>query len=82
MRLFRPAQGPQWLVQVLQSIERAMAVRWDSPLMLQSFAKADLPTAANWTGGIIYVTDDVGGETIAFSDGADWLRVQDRAVIS
>lgn len=31
---------------------------------------------------MIYVSDESGGATIAFSDGSNWLRVQDRAAIS
>lgn len=52
---------------------------------LKSYAKASLPSAAA-TGagmyGVIIVTDDVGGLTLAFSDGTNWRRVQDRNVIS
>lgn len=49
---------------------------------LPIFAKADLPSASDYLRCIIYVSDDVGGATIAFSDGSDWRRVQDRAVIA
>lgn len=59
-----------------------MARRRDAPILLQDFAKADLPSAANWTGGMVYVTDDVGGATPAFSDGTNWRRTADRNVIS
>jgi len=31
---------------------------------------------------MIYVSDESGGATLAFSDGLVWRRVQDRAVIS
>jgi hypothetical protein len=31
---------------------------------------------------IIYVTNEVGGSTLAFSDGTNWRRVQDRAIIA
>lgn len=31
---------------------------------------------------LIYVTDEAGGPTIAFRDGAAWRRVQDRAVVT
>lgn len=52
------------------------------PAQLPSYAKASLPSAANNTGCLIYVTNDVGGAVPAFSDGASWLRVTDRNVIS
>lgn len=52
------------------------------PLSLSSVAVADLPTASEWEGAIVYVSDETGGATLAFSDGSDWRRVQDRAVVS
>ena len=33
-------------------------------------------------GQIVYVSDETGGATLAFSDGTNWRRLQDRAVIS
>lgn len=33
-------------------------------------------------GGIIYVSDETGGATLAFSDGTNWRRVQDRAIVA
>lgn len=50
------------------------------PLPLKSYAVADLPTASDWEGAIVYVSDETGGATVAFSDGTNWRRVQDRAV--
>lgn len=49
--------------------------------VLRSYAKASLP-AATTAAQLIYVTDDTGGATPAFSDGTNWRRVADRAVIS
>jgi hypothetical protein len=43
---------------------------------------AALPSAPANTGAIIYVSDETGGATIAFSDGANWRRVQDRSVVA
>lgn len=33
-------------------------------------------------GAILFVTDETGGPTLAFSDGSNWRRVQDRAVVA
>ena len=33
-------------------------------------------------GQIVYISDETGGATLAFSDGTNWRRLQDRAVIS
>lgn len=54
----------------------------DEPVILKSYAVANVPAAAEWEGSIIYVSDETGGATVAFSDGTDWRRLQDRAVIS
>ena len=32
--------------------------------------------------GLIFVSNEAGGATIAFSDGINWRRVQDRAIVS
>lgn len=53
-----------------------------APVMLKPYVKASLPDAATYDNGIIIVRDDVGGLVLAFSDGANWLRVTDRNVIS
>jgi len=45
------------------------------------YTSATLPSAAI-PGGLIYVSDESGGSTMAFSDGATWRRVQDRAIVS
>lgn len=53
-----------------------------APLQLKSYAVADLPDASDWTGAMIFVSDETGGATPAYSDGTNWLRVADRAVVS
>lgn len=72
MRLFRPAQGPLWLENVLQSVERAMGQRWSSPVLLQDFATADLPSATSYTGGVVY---DTTVADLKYSDGTNWKRI-------
>jgi len=82
VKLFRPADAPQWLEGVLRSIERAFRDARDAPVRLPEYAVAELPDAADWRGGQINVSDEAGGYVPAFSDGTDWLRVTDRAVVS
>ena len=53
-----------------------------NPLRLEKVAVADLDTASIWTGALIYVTDETGGAVPAFSDGTNWRRVTDRAIVS
>ncbi len=47
------------------------------------FTVATAPSASEaGEGAMIYVTDEAGGAIPAFSDGTDWRRMSDRAVIS
>jgi hypothetical protein len=46
-----------------------------------SYTVATLPSAGE-AGQFVFVADETGGATMAFSDGTDWRRVQDRAVVS
>lgn len=48
----------------------------------RSFTVATLPAASDYEACTIYVSDETGGATLAFSDGTNWRRVQDRAVVS
>lgn len=61
----------------------ANGVAFGLPAKFPSFAVAGVPSAASaGAGAMIYVTDESGGAVPAFSDGSDWRRVTDRAVIS
>lgn len=85
-----PSSFLRWFQQIFDRVGTG-------PFKIQGYNKADLasvvtnPLAPNRWGftstedsfsSIIYVTDDVDGATLAFSDGTNWLRVSDRAVIS
>lgn len=48
---------------------------------LNSYTVANLPSAGT-AGQMIYVTNESGGAVPAFSDGTNWRRVTDRAVVS
>lgn len=47
---------------------------------LLSFTVAALPAVT--VARMIYVSDEAGGAVPAFSDGTNWRRVTDRAVVS
>jgi hypothetical protein len=78
---FREIRKHAW-----QTIVEALGldVATDSTLLLQvkTYTVGTVPTASSYPRGIIYVSDETGGATLAFSDGSDWRRVQDRAVVS
>jgi hypothetical protein len=52
------------------------------PPILPTYTVAGVPSAATYARGLIYVSNESGGAVPAFSDGTDWRRVTDRAVIS
>ena len=52
------------------------------PLKLAPYTVARLPDAAKWSGHLVYVTDETGGAVTAVSDGVNWRRQTDRAVVA
>lgn len=62
----------------------------NGPFKVRGYEVAALPSASDWASNnttnlfssIIYVTDESGGSTLAFSDGTNWRRVWDLAVVS
>jgi hypothetical protein len=78
-----PRDAPFWAQQLADDVSRELRVRAKGlPLVLASFVKTDLPDPARWANAWIYVSNDVGGATPAFSDGAAWRRCSDRAIIA
>lgn len=49
---------------------------------LPTYTVATVPTASAYTRRMIYISDEAGGAVPAFSDGTNWRRVTDRAVVS
>lgn len=60
----------------------ACALDVEGPVRVKSYTVAGVPAASAAAGQIIYVSNETGGATLAFSDGTNWRRVQDRAVVS
>lgn len=53
------------------------------PVVPQAYAVAGLPDpVVVGAGAMAYVTDETGGPVPAFSDGTNWRRMTDRAVVS
>lgn len=51
-------------------------------VQLHSYTVSTLPDATIEAGGMIFVSDEVGGAVPAFTDGTNWRRVTDRAIVS
>lgn len=44
----------------------------EKPLVLATYTVATLPTAADWTGGIVYVSNGTSNKRLAVSNGTLW----------
>jgi hypothetical protein len=51
-------------------------------VVLGTYTVSTVPSAANHARGLIWISNESGGATPAFSDGTNWRRVSDRAIIS
>jgi hypothetical protein len=64
-------------------VNPATRLHVDGPIRCGASTVATIPSAStSGPGTIIYVSNEAGGAVLAFSDGTNWRRVTDRAVIS
>lgn len=56
--------------------------RLTAPIKLKEYTVLTLPSVVTYKGSLIAVTNETGGYTVAFSDGTNWRRVQDRVIVS
>lgn len=55
----------------------------EDSVILESYTVATLPDVPVISSpGLIYVSDETGGAVPAFSDGSNWRRCTDRAIVS
>lgn len=54
----------------------------DGPVGVGQYTVAGKPAASTFAGHVIYLTNETGGATLAYSDGTNWRRVYDNAVAS
>lgn len=47
----------------------------DGPLPLKSYTAAELPSAAEHTGAVVYVSDGASGTKFRGSDGSGWVNL-------
>ena len=75
MARIREAASPR---EQLRAIEQAI----NSALIVPKFTVATLPSPTAFENRIVRVTDEVGGDTLAWADGTDWRRTTDNAIVS
>lgn len=75
----RPAVGSGLAI---ADLSRQVEEGFETARRLDRYTVATLPDAVSLRGVMIIVTDESGGEIPAWSDGTNWRRVSDRAIVS
>lgn len=78
MTLPRGGVEPAWFNPFRRSLDRELT----RLSRLADYTVATLPGASDHRYEMVFVTDESGGAVPAFSDGTNWRRVTDRAVVS
>lgn len=87
-----PDQKEQWtqpdgrltlaVYQYFRELDQAIRGLISGPVFLPTYTVSTVPSAAGNAQAWIYVSNESGGAQPAFSDGTNWRRASDRAVIS
>lgn len=81
-----PADSPPWGVAMLRDVIAWVRALSKEPAYLPSYTVSTLPSAADWytsqNSSMIFVSNESGGAVAAFTDGTNWRRVTDRAIVS
>lgn len=73
--------GTEWGIQTKDGAGiTGFSINNDGVGVARNYTVATVPTSV--AGGIIYVTNESGGATLCYGDGATWRRIYDSAVIS
>lgn len=70
------------LIRVLNALIARTGGQTGGPFALPVLTVAELQALTATAGLVAYCSDETGGATLAFGDGTNWRRVQDRVVIS
>ena len=62
--------------------EEIMHVLWKLEKAFVKEVVAELPNPIGFFGHIVFVTDEVGGPVLSFSDNLEWRRWTDRVIVS
>lgn len=76
------ADAPAWAHEFARRVDLEIQEQGRQPVALPSFIKTNLPDSARYRTCWIFVADEAGGAVPAFSDGTEWRRCTDRAVVS
>lgn len=71
-----------WIKQVYDNLSGINDTKSYTVAELADISAADFDPADTGRAAFIYVSDESGGAQMAFSDGTDWRRFTDRAIVS
>lgn len=73
------SNAPSWARQMVDQINAEL--NQPNRSVAPTVSVSNLPKATP-AGQTIFLSDETGGATLAFSDGTNWRRYSDRAVVS
>lgn len=74
-----------WARRIIVYFEQQVNLEEEPPpdyTQLHSYTVAEANAISPGAGVLIYVSNETGGATLAFHDGTNWRRVQDRNIIA
>lgn len=74
-----------WARRIIVYFEQQVQLEEEPPpdyTQLHIYTVAEANALSPGAGVLVYVSDETGGATLAFNDGTNWRRVQDRAIIA
>jgi hypothetical protein len=83
---FTKFMPPAWTSWINELFDRVGG----GPFKIKGYSKTGLPIASEWANSsstnpftsLIWVYDEVGGATLAYSNGTVWKRVHDNTTVS
>lgn len=77
-----PPGSPPWAIELVRRMNAEFLNRSKLPVRMPVFTVATLPDPAQFKDCWVKVSNESGGDTAAESDGTNWRRMQDRAIVS
>ena len=71
-----------WIKQVYEHLNGVNDTKSYTVAELADIPASDYDPASTGHGSFVYISDETGGTQMAFSDGTNWRRFTDRAIVS
>ncbi len=76
------ADAPAWAHDLARRVETEVRDYVHQPAFVPVYTVSNMPDVEKFRHRWVYVSDESGGAVPAFSDGTEWRRCTDRAVVS